>query len=137
MQKGDSVQPYNLTLRIPFWTHSEGAKASLNGQHLALPSPGLNFHLIYIDTVSLILFKRKKLKDRCTFILRKQRFRVIWYIWLLHSGNYLTLARKWSTGDQINLELPVKLRTDPIQGIFVPSYIYIYIYGDWRYPLCI
>ncbi|KAM7502596.1 hypothetical protein LguiB_001500 [Lonicera macranthoides] len=85
-EKGDSVQPSNLTLRIPFWTHSEGAKASLNGQYLALPSP----------------------------------------------GNYLTLTRKWSTGDQINLELPVILRTDPIQDD-QPSYAALHgiLYGPY------
>lgn len=29
-----------LKFRIPLWTNSKGAKASLNGQNLALPSPG-------------------------------------------------------------------------------------------------
>jgi hypothetical protein len=32
----------NLNLRIPSWTSTAGAKASLNGQNLPLPAPGVN-----------------------------------------------------------------------------------------------
>ncbi|KAK2641261.1 hypothetical protein Ddye_023024 [Dipteronia dyeriana] len=33
-------QPSTLNLRIPFWTNSNGANATLNNQNLPLPSPG-------------------------------------------------------------------------------------------------
>ncbi|KAL5832032.1 hypothetical protein ACOSQ4_017386 [Xanthoceras sorbifolium] len=33
-------QSSSLNLRIPFWTNSNGAKATLNNQNLPLPSPG-------------------------------------------------------------------------------------------------
>ncbi|XAR60296.1 hypothetical protein NMG60_11033607 [Bertholletia excelsa] len=38
-KKGPDVAS-TLHLRIPFWTHSSGAKAVLNGQDLSLPPPG-------------------------------------------------------------------------------------------------
>lgn len=46
MQEAD--QSSNLNLRIPSWTHADGAQASLNGQSLTLPAPGVNFLSIYI-----------------------------------------------------------------------------------------
>lgn len=35
-----TVKPSTLNLRIPSWTHSNGAKAKLNGQDISLTSPG-------------------------------------------------------------------------------------------------
>nr|POE70308.1 hypothetical protein CFP56_29676 [Quercus suber] len=35
-----AAQASNLNLRIPSWTHTDGAKASLNDQSLNLPAPG-------------------------------------------------------------------------------------------------
>lgn len=31
-----------VNVRVPIWTSSDGATATLNGQNLALPSPGVN-----------------------------------------------------------------------------------------------
>ena len=41
-----AAQSSNLNLRIPSWTHTDGAKASLNDQSLNLPAPGVNFSSI-------------------------------------------------------------------------------------------
>ncbi|KAM3693257.1 hypothetical protein ACJW30_08G152700 [Castanea mollissima] len=38
--KEGAAQSSNLNLRIPSWTHTDGAKASLNDQSLNLPAPG-------------------------------------------------------------------------------------------------
>ncbi|GMY16330.1 DUF1680 domain-containing protein [Fagus crenata] len=38
--KKGADQSSNLNLRIPSWTHADGAQASLNGQSLTLPAPG-------------------------------------------------------------------------------------------------
>nr|POF09945.1 hypothetical protein CFP56_63012 [Quercus suber] len=38
--KEGAAQASNLNLRIPSWTHTDGAKASLNDQSLNLPAPG-------------------------------------------------------------------------------------------------
>ncbi|XP_030952817.1 uncharacterized protein LOC115975906 isoform X2 [Quercus lobata] len=38
--KEGAAQSSNLKLRIPSWTHTDGAKASLNDQSLNLPAPG-------------------------------------------------------------------------------------------------
>ncbi|KDP22063.1 hypothetical protein JCGZ_25894 [Jatropha curcas] len=58
-----------LNLRIPIWTHLDGAEATLNGQSLAVPAP----------------------------------------------GNFLSITRKWSSGDKITLQLPISLRTESIK----------------------
>ena len=60
-----AAQSSNLNLRIPSWTHTDGAKASLNDQSLNLPAPGVNFSSIsssskrrkqQISTVVLFFF---------------------------------------------------------------------------------
>ncbi|KAL9458778.1 hypothetical protein AB3S75_007619 [Citrus x aurantiifolia] len=38
--KQEASQSSSLNLRIPLWTNSNGAKATLNGQSLSLPAPG-------------------------------------------------------------------------------------------------
>lgn len=55
-------QESTLYLRIPFWTNSNGAKATLNDQDLPLPLPGelliiLTFILIIIVVVVLLVVK--------------------------------------------------------------------------------
>lgn len=59
----------SLNLRIPSWTYSNGAKATLNGQNLPLPVP----------------------------------------------GSFLSVTKKWSSGDKLNLQLPLTLRTEAIK----------------------
>ncbi|KAK4854772.1 hypothetical protein QYF36_001051 [Acer negundo] len=67
--KEGAGQSSSLNLRIPSWTYSNGAKATLNGQSLQQPVP----------------------------------------------GNFLSVTRKWSSGDKLNLELPITLRTEAIK----------------------
>lgn len=51
-------QESTLYLRIPFWTNSNGAKATLNDQDLPLPLPGeLLIILIIIVVVVLLVVK--------------------------------------------------------------------------------
>ncbi|XP_078432903.1 uncharacterized protein LOC144704362 [Wolffia australiana] len=63
-----SSQASELKLRIPSWTSRE-AKATLNGESLAVPPP----------------------------------------------GSFLSVTRNWSGGDKLTLELPLSLRTEPIE----------------------
>ncbi|KAH7560548.1 hypothetical protein ACOSP7_017256 [Xanthoceras sorbifolium] len=67
--KQGTGQSSSLNLRIPSWTYSNGAEATLNGQSLPLPV----------------------------------------------AGNFLSVTRKWSAGDKLNLQLPINLRTEAIK----------------------
>ncbi|KAJ7009613.1 hypothetical protein NC653_000338 [Populus alba x Populus x berolinensis] len=64
-----SSQASTLNLRIPVWTHLDGATATINSQSLAIPAP----------------------------------------------GSFLSVNRKWSSGDKLSLQLPISLRTEAIQ----------------------
>ncbi|KAI4334590.1 hypothetical protein L6164_019262 [Bauhinia variegata] len=85
-----------LNLRIPTWTHSDGAKGILNTETLALPAP----------------------------------------------GNFLSIARKWSAGDKLTLELPITLRLEAIKDdrseyasvlaiLYGPYLLAGHTTGDW------
>ncbi|KAL3609151.1 hypothetical protein D5086_000171 [Populus alba] len=65
-----SSQASTLNLRIPVWTHLDGATATINSQSLAIPAP----------------------------------------------GSFLSVNRKWSSGDKLSLQLPISLRTEAIQA---------------------
>ncbi|KAH0746497.1 hypothetical protein KY285_008154 [Solanum tuberosum] len=68
--KGNETSaPSTLNLRIPSWTDSSSAKASLNGENLSLPPP----------------------------------------------GNFLSITKGWGSGEKINMELPMNLRTEAIK----------------------
>jgi len=43
MQKTGALSTINL--RLPTWTHKDGAKGVLNNESLSLPTPGVNFCL--------------------------------------------------------------------------------------------
>ncbi|KAM3730551.1 hypothetical protein ACB098_12G095900 [Castanea mollissima] len=62
--KEGAAQSSNLNLRIPSWTHTDGAKASLNDQSLNLPAPGANFSsissLVVIDRLESDMPSRLK-----------------------------------------------------------------------------
>ncbi|KAJ4850965.1 hypothetical protein Tsubulata_002496 [Turnera subulata] len=86
-----------LNLRIPSWTHSNGAKAVINGQSLSVPAP----------------------------------------------GNFLSVTRKWATGDKLSLQFPISLRTETIeddrpeyaslQAILYGPYLVVgHTSGDWK-----
>ncbi|KAJ0020170.1 hypothetical protein Pint_31150 [Pistacia integerrima] len=86
----------SLNLRIPTWTQSNGAKATLNGQSLTLPAP----------------------------------------------GNFLSVSKKWSSGDKLTLELPITLRTEAIKDdrpayasvqaiLYGPYLLSGHTSGDW------
>ncbi|KAL6505342.1 hypothetical protein OROGR_025159 [Orobanche gracilis] len=85
-----------VNFRIPLWTASDGANATLNGEHMHLPSP----------------------------------------------GNFLSVCRNWSSGDNITLVLPLILRTEAIKddrpeyaslkAIFYGTYLLAGLSnGDW------
>ena len=38
-----SSQASTLNLRIPVWTHLDGATATINSQSLAIPAPGVKY----------------------------------------------------------------------------------------------
>uniref|UniRef100_M1B7U7 Uncharacterized protein n=1 Tax=Solanum tuberosum TaxID=4113 RepID=M1B7U7_SOLTU len=73
MLKNETSAPSTLNLRIPSWTDSSSAKASLNGENLSLPPP----------------------------------------------GNFLSITKGWGSGEKINMELPMNLRTEAIKGKLV------------------
>ncbi|KAL0459256.1 UNVERIFIED_CONTAM: hypothetical protein Slati_0552800 [Sesamum latifolium] len=75
-----------LNFRIPLWTSSDGAKASLNGQDTPLVTP----------------------------------------------GNFLSITKSWSPGDEISLDLPLCLRSEAIKDDR-PEYasIHAFLYGPY------
>ncbi|KAF2317732.1 hypothetical protein GH714_039702 [Hevea brasiliensis] len=94
--KGTS-QPSTLNFRIPIWTYSDGAKATLNAQSLSVPAP----------------------------------------------GNFLSITRKWSSGDKLTLQLPISFRTESIKDdrseyasvqaiLYGPYLLAGHTIGDWN-----
>ncbi|KAF9688694.1 hypothetical protein SADUNF_Sadunf01G0014800 [Salix dunnii] len=92
-----SSQASTLNLRIPFWTHLDGAAATINSQSLAIPAP----------------------------------------------GSFLSVNRKWSSGDKLSLQLPISLRTEAIQDdrhqyasiqaiLYGPYLLAGHTSGDWN-----
>ncbi|KAJ6307324.1 hypothetical protein OIU76_017169 [Salix suchowensis] len=96
LYKGSS-QASTLNLRIPFWTHLDGAAATINSQSLAIPTP----------------------------------------------GSFLSVNRKWSSGDKLSLQLPISLRKEAIQDdrhqyasiqaiLYGPYLLAGHTSGDWN-----
>ncbi|KAG6791033.1 hypothetical protein POTOM_000143 [Populus tomentosa] len=92
-----SSQASTLNLRIPVWTHLDGATATINSQSLAIPAP----------------------------------------------GSFLSVNRKWSSGDKLSLQLPISLRTEAIQDdrhqyasiqaiLYGPYLLAGHTSGDWN-----
>ncbi|KAG5227621.1 Alpha-L-arabinofuranosidase [Salix suchowensis] len=92
-----SSQASTLNLRIPSWTHLDGATATINSQSLAMPAP----------------------------------------------GSFLSVNRKWSSGDKLSLQLPISLRTEAIQDdrhqyasiqaiLYGPYLLAGHTSGDWN-----
>ncbi|WCJ36934.1 hypothetical protein M5689_018102 [Euphorbia peplus] len=92
-----ATQISTLNLRIPLWTHSDGATATLNKQNLPVPAP----------------------------------------------GNFLSLTRKWSDGDKLIIQLPVRLITEKLKDdrpeyaslqaiLYGPYLLAGHTDGDWN-----
>ncbi|CAK7339307.1 unnamed protein product [Dovyalis caffra] len=92
-----SSQASTLNLRIPVWTHLDGATATINSESLTLPVP----------------------------------------------GSFLSVNRKWSSGDKLTLQLPISLRTEAIKDdrheyasiqaiLYGPYLLAGHTSGDWN-----
>lgn len=134
----EASQSSSLNLRIPLWTNSNGAKATLNGQSLSLPAPGVNTIL-----VSLILFnvllqrKEEKVSDLFTDIFIFYYYLYPFPFWwhcslnlftflayghltyghIPSTGNFISVTKRWSSTDKLTIQLPINLRTEAIKGI--------------------
>ena len=62
-------QASTLYLRIPIWTNSEGATATINSQSLRLPAPGVKYNLDYLH----LLIYRFLIFDIIHFISANRR----------------------------------------------------------------
>ncbi|RZS05176.1 hypothetical protein BHM03_00035639 [Ensete ventricosum] len=81
-----------LSIRVPIWTSKSGAVATINGQSVAVPSPGETAVMTSDSQVELV-----------------QPFP------LMMVGNVLSITKAWSSNDLVNLSMPIGLRTEAIQ----------------------
>jgi hypothetical protein len=82
-------------VRVPSWTSTDGATATLNGQILNLTSAG-NF----TNEMILIFQMRDPLLHACRSL----------------AGDFLTLTKLWGD-DTLLLRFPINLRTEAIKGM--------------------
>lgn len=102
-----------LKLRMPSWTYSSGAKATLNGQDLSLPTPGTNRKSFY-----------KKLFIAQLFSLSLETNREAIIFSVFNAGNFMSVTKSWNPGDTITLDLPLSLRMEAIKGVFLNAHEY-------------
>lgn len=91
-----------LNIRVPFWSLSDGVKASINAENLPSPIPGLGIKII-----------------RITLLKSFQHFSFA-ILFEPPAGSFLSVTRKWNSGDKLSLELPLTLRLEHIQGKYSP-----------------
>jgi hypothetical protein len=87
-------QAAKVSVRVPSWTSTDGATATLNGQILNLTSAG-NF----TNEMILIFQMRDPLLHDCRPL----------------TGDFLTLTKLWGD-DTLLLRFPINLRTEAIKG---------------------
>ncbi|KAB1200186.1 hypothetical protein CJ030_MR0G007896 [Morella rubra] len=131
----EAGQASNLNLRIPSWTHADGAKGSVNAERLPLPAPGhLVLHsCIFGETIEFISLSKVKEK-------RREKDNLDY--WYGEAGNFLSVTRNWRAGDKLTLELPISLRTEAIKDdraeyasvqaiLYGPYLLAGHTSGDW------
>ena len=98
-----------LNVRIPTWTSSSGAKATLNDKDLELTSPGMLISNQHRNKINEIFELPLSLMNCREVFLIQSRF---------VSGTFLTISKQWDSGDRLSLQLPIHLRTEAIKGEF-------------------
>lgn len=121
----------SLNLRMPVWTYSNGAQASLNGQNLPLPPPGVKYNYYFrvnertTPFFHNLFFLSFFVKTVCSLnlITPLTEFVLKWHFtnWYIPTaGNFLSATERWSYNDKLTIQLPLSLRTEAIQGIMTP-----------------
>jgi hypothetical protein len=64
--------------------------------------------------VSLLIKTERNLKT----IKKKENIEFLHYSYR-DAGNFLSVTKNWRPGDKLTLQLPISLRTEAIQGIFM------------------